>query len=239
MQGFVRRSMALGAGLAVALLGGTAALAQGNIQMIQAKARLEKALDAKKAKQGQEFTAKLLAGVRFANGQQLPEGAVLEGHIDQVEPSQHKGKSTMTVTIDKVRLKDGEELPVKATIVGMSEPALAAENNMGGGMPGQGSSQAAGNMGGMRSPTGGSMGGDRGSNPGMNGMQPGMGMPQQESESGPGGMQRSGVPGVMLTSSIHDQASATFTSQKRNVHVPGGVELELGIAVVPKGVHLH
>ena len=33
----------------------------------------------------------------------------------------------MVVTFDKAKLKDGQELPIKATIIAVSEPALLAQ----------------------------------------------------------------------------------------------------------------
>ena len=236
MRTWVHRSVAWGTGLALAVLGGAAGFAQSpgggaampNIHLIQAKARLTKTLDAKKAKKGEPFTAKLLETVRFPNGQSLPANTVLEGHVDQATPSKHKSNSVITVTLDKARVRGGEELPIKATIIGMSEPALSAMQSASGGPPGEGPTEAGGAMGGQGPMGGGAMG----PTPGMNNSQQSMGMGEM-------GEQRSGVPGVALHSSIHSQVSATFTASRRNVHVPGGVQLQIALAVVPKGVHLH
>ena len=58
--------------------------------------------------------------------QALPKNTVLEGHVDQVQASDHKSDSTMTVTFDKAKLKDGKELPIKATVIAVSEPVMPA-----------------------------------------------------------------------------------------------------------------
>ena len=40
--------------------------------------------------------------------------------MDSVAPSENKGNSTLTVTIDKLAIKGGKEIPVKATITHVS-----------------------------------------------------------------------------------------------------------------------
>jgi len=49
---------------------------------------------------------------------------------------------------------------------------------------------------------------------------------------------KQGIPGVMLTSDIHQHTSATFTSKGRNVKVPDGTQMQVAIAVVPAGVNI-
>ncbi|MGC2639939.1 MAG: hypothetical protein WA294_22355, partial [Acidobacteriaceae bacterium] len=89
---------------------------QKKIEMVQAQAELNTTLDAKKAKQGEPVKAKLSENVQVPDGQPLPKNTVLEGHVDQVTASDHKSDSTMVVTFDKAKLKDGRELPIKATV---------------------------------------------------------------------------------------------------------------------------
>ena len=140
MNAWVRRTMGAGAGITLGLLAGAAVLAQSQassadnatqpqhkIQMVQAQATLDSTLDAKKAKQGEPVTAKLEGSVQIPDAQALPKNTVLEGHVDQVQASEHKSDSLMVVTFDKAKLKDGQELPIKATIIAVSEPAMMAQ----------------------------------------------------------------------------------------------------------------
>jgi hypothetical protein len=211
---------------------------QKTLQMVQAQAQLDNTLDAKKAKQGEPVTAKLEENVQIPNAQELPKNTVLEGHVDQVTPSDHKSDSTLVMTFDKVKLKDGQELPIKATVIAISEPAMAAE---GGAMPAQGAMPSSGGGGGA--PMGGSVPSGAGamsggSSPRMqNSTSPSMNQVQAANGSGEQG-QNSGVPDVKLTSSIHEHTSATLTSKGRNVHVPDGTQIELAIGVIPAGVRL-
>jgi hypothetical protein len=86
------------------------------VQMVNLVANVDKTIDTKKAKVGDPFTAKVTTGGKLDDGTDVPAGSILEGHIDSVTPSEKKGDSVLTVTIDKLAFKDGKEVPVKATI---------------------------------------------------------------------------------------------------------------------------
>jgi hypothetical protein len=210
---------------------------QHTIQMVQTQALLDTSIDAKKAKQGQEVRAKLEENVSIPDSQTLPKNTVLEGHVDQVTPSEHKSDSTVVVTFDKAKLKSGQELPIKATVIAVSEPSLQAPQT-GGGMPVGGAAPSGGAA--MPSGGGSSAGGMRGGGGG----EPSAPSTPQQPMSAPnttGSQQQTqgnGVPDVTLTSNIHQSSSATFSSKGRNVHVPDGTQMELAIAVIPAGVHL-
>lgn len=258
MNAIVRQGLATGAGVVLALCVGATAFGQDpapaantpaqpqpTIQMVQAEALLDHSLDAKKAKQGDAVTAKLAQNVQVSDQQALPKNTVLEGHVDQVQPSEHKSDSMMVVTFDKAKLKDGQELPIKVTIIAVSEPAFMQQQGgapasegapmpsgapTGGGSPG-GSSPGGSSPGG----SGGSMAGSSPSGPGP-GAQP-MNVPQGNSSSRQQA-QRNGVPDVVLASDIHQHTSATFTSKGKNVHVPDGTQMRVAIAIIPSGVKL-
>lgn len=264
MDGILRRSLATGTGIALSMLLGAVAWSQTppatqesqppaqqnqpaatndaqptqpqrTIQMVPVVAQLDKTLDAKKAKQGDPVTAKLQQGVQIPDAQALPKNTVLEGHVDQVQASDHKSDSTMTVTFDKAKLKDGTELSIKATVIAVSEP-VNQQQAAGAGAPGQPmpSSAPSGPSGGGSSPSGG--GGSMGSTPSAPPPQP-MNTPG----AGTGSMQQAqngSVPDVTLKSNIHEHTSATFSSKGKNVHVPDGTQMEVALAVIPAGVNL-
>ncbi|MGA7522657.1 MAG: hypothetical protein WBW84_09245 [Acidobacteriaceae bacterium] len=242
MKIMTRQLLAGAAGAALMVAAGAAAGAQGQnsaaessaqsqstIQMVPALVELEHTLDAKKAKRGDPVTAKLQRDVNLPQ-QALPKNTVLEGHVDQVQASEHKSDSTVVVTFDKVKLKSGEELAIKATVLAIAEPAymLQLPNAQAGG-----AAPSAGN-GPVRSAppeaTAGSAAESAGSAP-----NPDTGMPNQGSQQQP---QRNGVPGVTLQSDIHQAASATFTSKGKNVHLPDEMQMDVALAVIPAGVHI-
>jgi hypothetical protein len=245
----IRRVLATGAGIALSGVIGAAAWAQSpteadsgsqpqrKIQMVQAHAQLDNTLDTKKAKQGEAVTAKLEENVQVPDAQALPKNTVLEGHVDQVQASDHKSDSMMVVTFDKAKLKDGQELPIKATILAVTEP-VSMQPMGGGGVPAsEGAPLPSSSPAGMGSGAGSSPSGSgpSGSSPSAPAAQP-MNMPQ--ASSGPQQAHQNGVPDVTLKSDIHEHNSATFTSKGKNVHVPDGTQMQVALAIIPAGVKL-
>ncbi|HEV2280598.1 MAG TPA: hypothetical protein VGS02_20635 [Acidobacteriaceae bacterium] len=206
------------------------------LQMVEVKAELQKTLDAKKAKQGEPVMAKLQDDANIPNQQMLPKNTVLEGHVDQTQVSpDKKGTSSVTVTFDKAKLKSGQELPIKATVVALQQP----QNNMvpaGGGAP-------AGAGAPTESPSGGAPGGGS-ATPGGGSAGPSGGgapMPSQQmpNDTGAGYSGQGGqVPGIQLKSDIHQQSSATFLASGKNVHIPDGTQMEVALTIIPPGTHL-
>ncbi|HEX4038378.1 MAG TPA: hypothetical protein VHX37_09995 [Acidobacteriaceae bacterium] len=252
MRTWIHRTIGGGAGIALALaacaaLGQSPAPAanvhspaqqptsQRTIQMVQAQASLDTTLDAKKAKQGEEVKAKLQQNVQIPNEQALPKNTVLEGHVDQVMASEQKGDSTMVITFDKARLKDGKELPIKATVLQVSEPVQMQADGAGGAAANMPAGGAAPSLSTSQMGGGGTAGGGRAQTaPSPQPMDVPAANPNPQQEH-----HQNGIPGVMLTSDIHQPTSATFTSKGRNVHVPDGVEMQLALTVIPAGVQIH
>lgn len=204
-----------------------------NIEMVPARARLVHTLNAKKIKSGDPVTAKLDQTVNLPNEPSLKRNTVLVGHVDSVVASQHHSTSKVVVTFNQAKLKNGSELPVKVTVMAVAGPQLPQSGEEAGAMPAGAAPPAAG-----PGPAGGA--------PGAPGAPPAMPAPPPEQPSASPGVPpagslnsvRQGIPGVMLQSSIHNPASATFISKDRNVDVPGGTEMRLAIAVIPKGVRV-
>ena len=199
---------------------------QKTLQMVEVQASLDHGLDAKKARQGEPVTAKLAKNVQIPNAQELPRNTILEGHVDEVKPSEHKSDSVLVVTFDKAKLKNGQELPIKATVLAVAEPALLQQE------------QANGAASGAPLPAPSAQGGGMGpaGSPAAPPSEP-MDVPEASSTS-QRQSHKNGVPGVTLNSDIHDSTSATFTSKGRNVDVPGGTQMEVAIAVIPAGVRV-
>jgi len=250
MQRWIRRIMGAGTGVMLGLAGGVM-LAQnqpgsspaGNdqgqqqqtIQLVRAQASLDTTLDAKKAKQGEAVKAKLQQNVQIPNEEMLPMNTVLEGHVDQVQPSENKSDSTVVVTFDKAVLKGGKELSIKATVLQVSEPALMQQDVAAGSPPSGGAAPMASPQAGGGGAAGGGAGANSPSAPSIPSQ-----MDVPEANSAPQAQKKTtgGVPGVMLTSDIHQHTSATFTSKGRNVHVPDGTQMQMALAVIPPGVKM-
>jgi len=181
----------------------------GTIQMTTVVANVEKSVDSKKAKAGDSFSAKTVAGTTLNDGTVVPAGSVLVGHVDSATPSEHKSDSTLVLTIDKLQVKGGKEIPVKATIMSVA----TFEQEMGG---------SSGN------PQDRAFDTNARDSARMNGA--------SDAQSAPTGPHS--VPGLTLTSSVKDANSGTLTQAKGNVHLSNENQIQVSVAVVPAGVKL-
>ncbi|QNI31442.1 hypothetical protein H7849_20555 [Alloacidobacterium dinghuense] len=200
------------------------------IDMVGARASLSKGIDAKKAKQGDAVTAKLQDDVKIPDSVDLPKNTVLLGRIDQVQPSENKGDSSVQVTFDKAQLKNGQQLAIKVTIMQIAPPPSAMRNqesaSAAGGTPSMPSSPApsapSGSGGGMQ--------------PAQS--QPAPSMAPSASDSSQPQPAQQGIAGVQLQSDIHQSDSGVFTAKKKNVHLDDGTQLQMAIAVIPPNTQL-
>jgi hypothetical protein len=82
----------------------------------QIRAQLEKPIDAKKAKVGDEVSAKTIDDLNSTPPGLAKKGCRIIGHV--VEVSQHQGDapSIIKIAFDKMILKDGSEMPMTANI---------------------------------------------------------------------------------------------------------------------------
>ncbi len=203
-------------------------------RIIGVRARLEKSLDAKKAREGDVVVAKPEVKIHLADGLDLDAGSLLIGRVDKVQPSIGGSDSAIGMTFNKVRMKRGREVAIKATILWIGEPpsllnptivsAPADRTTPGVGVT-AGSSQTP--------PTQGYQGSEVAGMPTRNSNKPtGGNVPQL-----PAGIsvQRDAVPGVNFFSDMGRDDSGWVRSQGRNVSVPGGTVFALAIVVLPDG----
>lgn len=235
MRSRVGLGRGLGVGAAFLVAGGMVVVAQGaamnpapqdaggqpTLQMVMARAELKDGINAKKAKQGDAVRARLTDRVKLSGDHELEKDSVLEGHVDQVQPSENKGDSTVVVTFDKVMVKGGEELPIKATLLKIWEP----QQSVSGGM----SPQAAMPQGGGPMQSGVSVSGT-----------PETAHIPMSMDVAQAGMPQGAQPvkGIALHSDLHEKSSATFSSSRRNVDVPSGTLMQFEMVVIPPGAHL-
>ena len=189
-------------------------------------------MDAKKAKEGDTVEASPEAKIRLADGVDLDNHSRLLGRIDKVQSSVGGGDSAIGITFNRVRMKDGQEIAVKATILWIGEApnslnptvvSAPADRSTPGVGVGAGMSQVA--------PTQGYQGSEITGTPGRNGKQSvGSAAPQV-----PAGIsiQHDAIPGVNFFSDMGRADSGWFRSQKRNVSVPSGTVMAFAVVVLP------
>lgn len=77
---------------------------------------LDHPLESKNATVGEPVTATLKGSVK-ADGLDLPKGTDLVGKVAEVQPAQNGTPASVSVVFTTAKLKDGKEVPVKATVI--------------------------------------------------------------------------------------------------------------------------
>lgn len=231
MRAAGRWFLALGAAAALAA---SPALAQQParriIPLVRVRATLQTTLDAKKAKPGEPVRARLDENVPIPNGPTIPKSTILEGRVDQVVASEHHSNSSLVITFDHARLRTGEVMPVKVTVLTVTETVQSATAGV----------NSSANSAEAPAPEG-TTPSARPANfppqPGTvaNPAAPDFREPQSPQNQTPAPQPSSrDIPGVTLRSDVDQSTSATFLSPRRNVYVPGGAQMEIAVGVMPK-----
>jgi hypothetical protein len=96
------------------------------------RAELRKSVDVKKAKVGDNITARFIEDfLPYANNAPAPKGLKVTGHVVEVALRHGESASRLGITFDKIILRNGTEVPLKMTIQAIGRPELdvAAGNN--------------------------------------------------------------------------------------------------------------
>jgi hypothetical protein len=96
--------------------------------LVPAEAALTKPLDARKDQPGTAFEARLNSAVHLKDGTELPRGTLLVGKVAAPGATTASGSAIALVFTD-AKLKDGKDVPIQATIVGLAEPAIGTDTN--------------------------------------------------------------------------------------------------------------
>src|SRR5258708_1204460 len=121
------------------------------------QAELTKSLDAKKAKAGDEVTAKVTQDVKSSGQVVIHKGSKLIGHVTEAKArSKEDSESRLGLAFDRAVLKNGEQVALGAAVQALAPPASAAASAMnsdslgvGGGMPAGGGGRSGGGGGGL------------------------------------------------------------------------------------------
>lgn len=200
------------------------------IRLVGVRATLDKTLDARKVKEGDVITARPEAKVEVAKGIDIETSSRLLGHVDAVQPPTDRGNSTITVTFDKARLKDGRQIPVKAIILWIGQPpSLLNPTEVS--APADRTTPGVGVGAGMTGtpPTQGYQGSEIAGLPKRHHDAPSSAPPP------PTGVfsQPNAIPGVSFASDIRKPESGSFTAAGHDVHIPGGTVFAFALAVTP------
>jgi hypothetical protein len=164
------------------------------VRMVPARATLNAALVASKVKAGDEFRATLAEKVQLQNGPKLPAGTILIGQISTDDMNQ-TGTSKLALRFTSAKLKDGQTVPIKATIVGILPTGLSNQDSYS--------------------------------------LNPKGDIPATWNDGTLAIDQLGAMDGVDLHSKIASTNSGVFVSNKDNIKLVNGGELELAIAQQP------
>ncbi|MGB8732768.1 MAG: hypothetical protein WCC99_16085 [Candidatus Sulfotelmatobacter sp.] len=188
------------------------------------RAELEKPIDAKKAKVGDQVLAKTTDDLNSSPPGLATKGCKIIGHVVEVVPHQGDSPSTLKVAFDKMILKNGSEMALPANIkaVGFADQFDPATNSEQIGQMGGGPGIRVGN------PPGGVIGAGSGQ-PSQYG---GQRMPVPGGGSNPdaklpfNAKGTVGMSGVELSEAAQD---SVLTSKKHNVKLESGMQMILRV----------
>jgi len=196
-------------------------------------AELSKSVDAKKARPGDRIEARLTMDVLSHGKVVIPRGAKIIGHVTDARARTKQAPESMVgVTFDRIVLKNGLEIPLKATIQAVGAPmqisamgpegisdASAGMPNPGTGMPdGMGGVARAGTPGYPPRPAGSAGAGGPMDNGGPN-----------RNPAPPLGPTSQGVVGMKGISLSNTAQGSAISSSSENVHLSSGTQLVLRV----------
>ena len=197
------------------------------------RVELAKSVDAKKAKVGDEVMAKTIDDFLSDKNEVLaPKGSRVLGHVAEVSPHQGESASTLGIAFDKIVLKNGTEVRLKASIQAIGPP----ESNAAAGNDNLGAPANSGGMSPMSSPGRGAYGGTT--------PNPGGTMPGNANNPGPAAQDASqtaaingrltpdaqGVVGMSgLSLSTGAAQDSLLSSPKHNVKLDSGTQMILRV----------
>jgi hypothetical protein len=207
------------------------------------QAELAKSIDAKKAKAGDEVSARLAQDLKTTDGKILMHrGAKLVGHVTEAQAkSKENAESKLGMVFEKAVAKDGQEVAFNGLIQAIAAPVQSA-SSISDDRGGMGAGSGGGNsMGGGRGSSGAMtpMGGGGTSAPGSSTMGSNAGTSgplTNASPSGNGALNTasrgvSGMPGVALnTAAAGNAQSSVLSSANGNIKLESGTQMILQVA---------
>ena len=95
------------------------------------RAKLDKTVDANKAKVGDVVVVKLTDELKWSGGVLAPKDSEILGHVTQAARHQGGSPSVLGIAFDKLLLKDGSDIPVNAIIQAIGFPDAATGSDPG------------------------------------------------------------------------------------------------------------
>jgi len=196
----------------------------GQLQAASVSAELTKSVDTKRARVGDEINAKITNDAKLPDGTELPKGTKLVGNVVDVKAkSKDENDSHLVLALNRVVLKDGHEMPIKAAVTSMTAPASNASFDMPSG--GGGSAEAGGSSAGASStpstPTPSMSGGTSGSVQAATG---------ETLKSAQDRVAVGNKPKVMLSAPTTPESAGILDAQGENISLDSGTKFTVNVA---------
>jgi len=207
---------------------------------------LQGKLDSKSAKVGDAVVVKTEAPMKTADGTDVPKGTRLVGHIASVQAHDKVvADSEIDVDFDHAELKGGQAMAIHSRIDALLPPATAgvmdamhSGDDLGGGVMGGGVKTASGS--GVVRTGPGIAGANGGGITTANGLMVGDGKAAQRGgtevdsavQTSDNSAHLTAVHGVRLAHDASGKVAARFSATGQNVHLDGGTQMLLQVAVV-------
>ena len=191
--------------------------------------QLMKTLDAKKLKAGDPVSIRISEEMRASDGTLVPAGSLVKGHV-VAAAAKEKGapQSSIAISFDNIVLRNGQQLPLQATIQAVGAPPLMRPEEYGGGDQPSITNPGSPTPPGTLSPSGPLGGGAPVGGPPQAGGDFPQGTGNQRNSSDRGGLttQSTGVTGLR---NIELQPNSTLTSTAKDLKLDSGTELILRV----------
>jgi hypothetical protein len=195
---------------------------------------LDRNLDVKSARVGQQVTVKVTKNAQIAGGIVIPKGSQLQGHVTKVQASTKSQKGSLVgIEFDRAVPKDGQPFAIHSIIQSLSLPAsvIGEERTRGWGLSGPGPagpSYGGKPMGGTATAgtamAGHGLVGDAVLTADANGGQ----MHSSFDESA------TGLPDVMLSGDPTGSSSGVLSAEKKNFRLDSGTVIVVGVIAAGK-----
>jgi hypothetical protein len=191
---------------------------------------LDKSIDSKKAKAGDEIVAKLSVPLNDTKGDSIPKGSKVIGHVvDSKAKSKGDSQSSLAFAFEKIEVKGGKDVPFHAIAQAIgaapsNNPGMMPADTGGPQSPEGARGQSGPAMGGQSGATGG--GGQAGppASPGS----PGSGAPQMgANNSGALPQNATGVVGIKGLNLESQNNASVVSSDSKSVKLDSGTQMLL------------
>jgi hypothetical protein len=206
------------------------------VQAAAVTAELTKKIDTKNAKAGDEVDARTTTATKMPDGTELPRGTKLVGKVTDVQAKSKDAKdSRLSFSVEKIVMKDGHEVPIRAAVASVAAPASNSPSDTPmGSSPVPAQSGSTSGQSGQSGQTGSGTAASSGSSVPVTGSdesQTAAGMLRSANDR----VQVGNMPGVVLTGANSPDSSAMLEASGKDINLASGTKILVLMAMNQPG----